>query len=333
MALTDPMPVRLPEARSGPLRTMATRVAYAGVLLLVMAFVVLLDRGGYKDTSDTSVSVLDALYYATVSLSTTGYGDIVPVSDTARLVNLVVITPLRVLFLALLVGTTFEVLTQRTARQWRVRRWRSRVKDHTVVVGYGTKGRAAVATLCANGMRADEFVVIDPSAAIAEEATQSGLVAVVGDATRSSILRQAGVESAARVIVAVHRDDAAALVTLSVRQLNPRATVVAAVREAENVPLLRQSGANSVITSSEAAGRLLGVSAHSPAAGDVIADLLVQGTGLDLVDRTVQPHEVGRAPADCDGVVLAVVRGETVHRYNEVDEVRTGDRLILVTPG
>ena len=50
-------------------------------------------------------------YYATVSLSTTGYGDITPVSPGARLVNILVVTPLRILFLLILIGTTLEALT------------------------------------------------------------------------------------------------------------------------------------------------------------------------------------------------------------------------------
>jgi voltage-gated potassium channel len=61
------------------------------------------------------MSVLDCLYYSTVSLTTTGYGDIVPVSTSARAVNIVVNTPLRLGFILMLVATTLEVLTT-TAR-------------------------------------------------------------------------------------------------------------------------------------------------------------------------------------------------------------------------
>ena len=92
------------------------------------------------------VDLLDCVYYATVTLSTTGYGDIVPYSDSARLINVLLITPLRVLFLIILVGTTLEVLTERTREEWRLNRWRTTLRDHTVVVGFGTKGRSAVQT-------------------------------------------------------------------------------------------------------------------------------------------------------------------------------------------
>lgn len=49
-----------------------------------------------------------------------------PVSDGARLTNIFVITPLRVLLLIILVGTTLEVLTERSREEWRLNRWSHR---------------------------------------------------------------------------------------------------------------------------------------------------------------------------------------------------------------
>ncbi len=64
-------------------------------------------------------------------------------------------------------------------------------------------------------------------------------------------------------------------------------TLVAAVREEENADLLIQSGASSVITSSDAAGRLLGLATESPRAVAIVEDLIAVGTGLDLMEREV----------------------------------------------
>ena len=106
-----------------------------------------LGRDGYIDPEDDTISLLDAFYYSTVSITTTGYGDIRPVSDGARLVTTVIVTPARVLFLILLVGTTLEVLTERTRDVYRLSRWRKTLKDHVIICGFGTKGRAAATTL------------------------------------------------------------------------------------------------------------------------------------------------------------------------------------------
>ncbi|MFE2508163.1 potassium channel family protein [Streptomyces naganishii] len=321
-----------------PLRQVAQRLALALLVLLVTVAIVYADSDGYHDSADSSVSLLDSAYYATVTLSTTGYGDITPVSDSARLTNILVITPLRVLFLIILVGTTLEVLTERTREEWRINRWRSALRDHTVVVGFGTKGRSAIQTVLATGLNKQQVVVVDPSAKVVDAATADGYAGVVGDATRSEVLKRAEADRARQIIIATQRDDTAVLVTLTARQLNRGAKIVAAVREEENAPLLRQSGADAVITSASAAGRLLGLSVLSPAAGMVMEDLIQQGTGLDLVERPVIKAEVGRSPRETDDLVVSVVRGHRVLGYDDpsVAELQLTDRLITIvraTPG
>lgn len=109
-----------------PLRQVAKRVMMALGVLALTVLIVWSDRTGYHDNSDNSVDFLDSVYYATVTLSTTGYGDIVPYSAGARLTNVLLVTPLRVLFLIILVGTTLEVLTERTREEWRLNRWSQR---------------------------------------------------------------------------------------------------------------------------------------------------------------------------------------------------------------
>ncbi|WP_307717782.1 TrkA family potassium uptake protein [Streptomyces sp. V4I23] len=315
-----------------PLRQVSKRLLMALMVLVITVLLVWSDRHGYHDNADDSVDFLDCVYYATVTLSTTGYGDIVPYSDAARLTNVLLVTPLRVLFLIILVGTTLEVLTERTREEWRLNRWRSTLRDHTVIVGFGTKGRSAMMTLCATGLRKDQIVVVDPSSKVIEAANAEGFVGVVGDATRSDVLIRAELQKARQIIVAPQRDDTAVLVTLTARQLNRGAKIVAAVREEENAPLLRQSGADAVITSSGAAGRLLGLSVLSPSAGTVLEDLIQQGSGLDLIERPVIKAEVGRDVRETDDLVVSVLRGHRLIGYDDpaASPLQLTDRLITI---
>lgn len=112
--------IRLPLVRQGPLRALAIRLAAAITLVLLTVGVIYLDRDGYRDVNGDGLTLLDCFYYAVVSLSTTGYGDITPVTPDARLMNIVFITPARVLFLIILVGTTLEVLTDQYRNSLRV---------------------------------------------------------------------------------------------------------------------------------------------------------------------------------------------------------------------
>ncbi|MBK3578551.1 potassium channel family protein [Streptomyces sp. MBT65] len=315
-----------------PLQQVLRRLALGLLVLAVTTLIVYVDRDGYNDNSDGSVDLLDSAYYATVTLSTTGYGDITPVSDPARLTNILVITPLRVVFLIILVGTTLEVLTERTRQHVRVHRWRSRIRDHVVVVGYGTKGRHAVQSLLGQGVPKEQIIVVDPMRKAVDAANSDGLVSVCGDATRADTLRKAETQNAARVIIAPQRDDTAALVTLTTRQLNRRASIAVAVREDENVPLLKQSGADTVITSSSAAGRLLGVATASPHSANTLEELMTYGSGLDLIERPASEDEVGRSPRESKDLVVAVVRLKEVLAYSEPEAqiLKAGDRLITV---
>ncbi|MFI8963326.1 potassium channel family protein [Streptomyces sp. NPDC053493] len=315
-----------------PLRQVAKRLLMALAVMVVTVLIVYLDRSGYHDNADEQVDFLDSVYYATVTLSTTGYGDIVPYSDSARLANILLVTPLRVLFLIILVGTTLEVLTERTREEFRLNRWRAALREHTVIVGFGTKGRSAIQTLCATGLRKEQIVIVDPSNKVIEAANADGFVGVVGDATRSDVLLRAEVQKARQIVIATQRDDTAVLVTLTARQLNRGAKIVAAVREEENAPLLRQSGADAVITSASAAGRLLGLSVLSPSAGTVMEDLIQQGSGLDLVERPVTKAEAGRSVRETDDLVVSVLRGHRLLGYDDpaASPLQLTDRVITI---
>ena len=325
--------IHFPRVRQSPLRALGVRLLAAIGLVVLIVVIVYIDRGGYRDVTDTPLSLLDCAYYAVVTLSTTGYGDITPVSESARVVNVFVITPARVLFLIILVGTTLEVLTEQYRTNLRLTRWRKKVKDHVIVCGYGTKGRSAVNVLLEDGLDKRKIVVVERDQTALRSAVANGLVGIEGSATRSATLLNAHVKDAKAVIIATHSDDAAVLVTLTVRQLTAgKVRIIAAAREAENAPLLRQSGAHHVIVSASTAGRLLGLSTSAPPLIEVVEDLLTPGQGMALAMRSAERKEVGVAPRDLDPLVIALVRrGKVVSLAEPAGlTIETGDLLVYV---
>jgi len=325
--------IHLPLVRRSPLRALTVRVLLAIALVLVTVLIIYLDRAGYRDINNDGLTLLDCFYYAVVTLSTTGYGDITPVTPDARLVNVLVITPARVLFLIILVGTTLEVLTDQYRNSLRVGRWRRKLKDHVIVCGYGTKGRAAVAALLENGYDKARIVVVENREVALRQAASTGLAAIEGTATRSSVLNEADVKNCKAVIIATDSDEASVLITLTVRQLTAgQVRIIAAVREQENAALLKQSGAHHVIVSSATAGRLLGLTTTAPPLIDVVEDLLTPGQGMALAMRSAERGEVGRNPRELQTLVVALIRrGKVVplggHQSVTID---TGDMLIYI---
>ena len=323
--------VHVPRPHRAPFADITRRIALAAGLVIFVALVVRIGRDGYIDVTGDDIGFLDALYYASVTVTTTGYGDITAVSTGARLATIVLITPARVLFLILVVSTTVEVLSEQTREYLQKRRWRQGVNNHTVVCGFGATGSAAVADLLSRGVDRADIVVVDMSERAVAEAVAMNLVAVRGDASRREVLAQAGIERAAAVIVAPNRDDTSVLITLTVRDVNASAHIVAAGREQENLHLLRQGGANEVIDATAAVGRLLGLGTHAPAAVRVLDDLLDAGDGLELVEIAPEMTEDGpRVPAG--SAVVAVVRDGRRVPPTAFDrgDVRPDDRLVVL---
>ena len=324
--------LHIPQKFISPGRRIASRLLYALMALFAAVIIVYLDRDGYRDVTEKPLTFLDCVYYATVSLSTTGYGDITPFSERARLINVLVITPLRVAFLIVLVGTTVETLTSASRQALKIQRWRNTVRNHTVVVGYGTKGRTAAAAMIGDGVNPADIVVVDTDQVSLDRASAAGLVTGRGDANKSDVLRLASAQHAKAIVVATNSDPTAVLVTLTARELAPKATIIASVREAENRHLLRQSGADSVVVSSETAGRLLGLATSKPSVVEMMEDLLTPHEGFAIAEREVEVKEIGGSPRHLPDIVLGVVRDGRLFRRDapEVDALERSDRLLYV---
>jgi voltage-gated potassium channel len=142
----------------------------------------------------------------------------------------------------------------------------------------------------------------------------------------------AGAQHAKAIIVATNSDPTAVLVTLTARELAPKAKIIASIREAENQHLLQQSGADSVVVSSETAGRLLGIATTTPSVVEMIEDLLTPDAGFAIAEREVEHKEVGGSPRHLSDIVLGVVRNEELMRVDhpEVDALEPGDRLLYI---
>ena len=231
-----------------------------GVALSLLGLVIMIhwwDRDGLVDNVDGDISFLDVVYFTMISVTTTGFGDIAPVTDRARLVESLIVTPVRIAVLFIFVGAAYDFVIKRSWEKWRMARIQEQLDDHVVVLGYGVSGSQSVGELIERGVDPHCIVVIDPSEERLADAEKLGVNVMAADATRDETLKSVRIDRAQSVLVSAGRDDTSILIVLTVRHLAPDVPISVVVRADDNELLARQAGANNVINPVRFTGLLL----------------------------------------------------------------------------
>lgn len=315
-------------------RTLVLRAAIVLALFVSVIVVFWVDRDGLRDHADGDVSFSDVVYFTMVSVTTVGYGDIVPITRAARLIDAIFVTPVRLFIWLIFLGTAHQLVLQRLIEGFRMRRLQARLQDHIILVGYGHSGRCAAAELVSRGFDKQRILIVDMDQARLQQAAEHGYVGILGDATREETLREAMLPSARALLVSTDRDDTNVLITLTARNLRPTIRIVARVEEAENEKIIRQSGASATVLPSRVGGILMADSIDSSHLAHYVMDLITAAGRVALVERDALPHEIGRAPLEVPGsLVVRIVRGERTFNFWDAEaRIQTGDRLIAIRP-
>ena len=320
-------PILVRRATRPPEVTLLLRGAMVFVLVFAVFAVFLIDRAGLQDNIDGNVSLIDVVYFTMVTITTVGYGDIVPVLDQARLIDAFFVTPVRIFVWLLFLGTAYQFIIQRLIEEWHVMRLQADLQDHVVLCGYGHSGSIAAAELRQRGWRPEQIVVVESDREEVGRAAERGFIGLHGDAASEELLRMAGVERAHSVIVSVGRDDTTVLIVLTVRAIASEVRIIASVEEAENIKLVRAGGANEIVSPSKFGGFLMADAVKTHGTIAFVSDLLSFQGDCRLSERPPRPEEIGRLAREVEGtVIVQVSRGER----------RIGcwqDRTLVIEPG
>ena len=310
-----------------------------GLALFLISIVVMIhwwDREGLVDNLDGHVSFLDVIYFTMISITTTGFGDIAPISDQARLVEAVIVTPIRFAVFFIFVGTAYNFIIKRSWENFRMARIQEQLSDHVVVLGFGISGSEAVGELIERGTDPACIVVMDTDEERLEQAEAMGCNVIEADATRDENLQAVRIEQAQSVLVSAGRDDASILIVLTVRHLAPQVPISVVVRAADNELLARQAGADNVINPVRFTGLLLAGSAQGAHIADYLGDLASVTGRVRLVEREVLPEEIGKPL----GELASGGRGLRIYRHgsacgfweHEAKCLQAGDIVVEILP-
>jgi voltage-gated potassium channel len=232
----------------------ATQLA---ALLALSGSQVYITTGAYalREEFGGITTLVDAIYFAIVTSSTVGYGDITPQTAVARLFGisaLVVGTASFAIALGVLLTPAIEARLVKALGKM-TQSELDLLDDHILVLGYGDLTEAIIQEL---GDKAP-FLVVVPDSDVARRLSERGVDTLTGDTSDEATLRRVHVEEARAVVAATNDDAADALAILTVRHLAPDTHIVAAATHRENVDKLRRAGADTVISPASIGGHLL----------------------------------------------------------------------------
>lgn len=291
---------------------------------------------GYRQIE--GMSTLDALYMTVITLSTVGFGEVVPLSPAGQgfTVGLIVMGVGAVFHAAgalavfVLEGRLRELLGRRS-----MQRSIDRLENHVVVCGFGRLGRA----VC-DRLHGRDVVVIDIDESVQKTAEEAGFLFMHGSALEENVLRGAGIERARALIAATGNDPDNVFISLSARELCPRIQIHASAESSAGVRRLRLSGASQVISPHQLAGQRIANALLRPGVVEFL-ELSDPGTGAEVDLEEVELSESSRvgglAIRDLrdHGVslsVIAIKRGDEPIRMHPSQDVIlcAGDHVVAV---
>ncbi len=207
----------------------------------------LLGAGFHPPIQDLST----ALYFTVVSLSTVGYGDIVPATiETRWFVVSLLVVGLGV-FASAIASALGPKLTGELQRIFKPKDKPVEPDNHVILAGEGAIARNVARELHRRGVPLVQIV------ARSADVSTTGHRLVEGDATDDAILQQAGIERARLVIAAREDDGDNALIALVSKDLNPKVRLLAVASSALSIRRLKLARADLVFSPAAVGSRLL----------------------------------------------------------------------------
>jgi len=332
----------MPSVRVAYLKRILSRlwkflVGYVVVVLVATFGFYLLETG--RPTLENS------LYWAMVTLSTIGYGDVVP-NNTLVKGFTIGIAATEVFLGAYLVSVIIAGVQEEGQRR-ALGTLGTNFSGHIVVLGTGSVGRAAVRELLAQEEKV-AVVTNDPAevANLRSLSDEKQLFVTYGAAPEEEILRRVNVPGALSVIICTEDDTANLVAALNVRELHPHIRIVVSVSRPELRRTLRSAGVTYVASPGDMGGRICADAAFRPEVANTIEDLTTTEFGVDLEEfilsektpvsdqPLLEAERLVRAASDClvVGYARPSANGEFTTVLNPPSTFRfqPGDAILVI---
>jgi len=322
-------PYRMRSARRDPWVRFRIGVAFLGLVLI----------GGTVGYTLLGLEPFDAVYQTVITVSTVGYREIGEVDRQyeAFTIFLILFGTGTVLYtLGVLLETLFEGQLDDQFRRQRMQRKIDELTDHVIVCGYGQVGRSIVAEM----HRAGKAVVIVDRQELDVGELPDGVFIVAGEATEDEVLKEAGLQRASTLVVALDSDADTLFVALTARTGNDALFIVARANGGGVVDKLERVGVDRVVNPHEIGGSRMAAMVLQPEVTDFL-DVVMHDRELEVrmaeIEATLQTGYVGKTvielltPNQPSTTLVAVRRhGRFITNPPGDLEIEIGDMLIVL---
>lgn len=271
-----------------------TLAIFIGFLVFAASTAIYIFEGNKPDSQITGF--FDAIYWALVTISTVGYGDITPSTTEGRMITLLlIISGIGVIAFStsIVVAAFTEKLSE--LRENRVYSELERFKDYVIICGYGRVGQVVAGMLKHDG---ENVLIVDNESSRVELAKQQGFLAIKGDAGETQLLQNIEARNRAAMVLCLTTDDVTNVyITLTAKSLHKDVKIISRANREETIKKLELAGADHVITPYEVVGLVASESIGQPVAFEAIYGMLT-GHKYYSIDTVVFP-EVAEANRIC----------------------------------
>ena len=224
------------------------------VIILLYTYLFMVLQGNFNVKTPDPVT---ALYWVIATMTTTGFGDIYPVTTLGKVFTMIVILTGILIFFAVVMPLMITPSIERWIKAPKGKP-PERLKDHVIICGYNALVDSLIGELA--GME-KQFVVIDSSSERVRELQRRGYYALHGDPTNEDILKSAQVEQAS-TLISNEGDEKNAAIVLTASQISD-CNIIAVVEKLDASDYLKFAGADIVVSPKQILGINIGMTAIS----------------------------------------------------------------------
>ncbi len=264
--------------------------------IIYFILLILVGAAGYYIIGGKEWTIVDSIYMAIITLSTVGYGEVHPLTQSAKIWSIIVII-FGVNGVAMLISKIGTDLME--FKQYRKRVMLNKIKkmkNHYILCGFGKTGAVIAKEL---KQQNEKFVVIENNREKIEYIEELGYKYLKEDATLDESLLNAGIENAKGIVITLDNDQDNLFVTMSARNLNKDAYLITRCSKHDTGKKLKRAGASKVVNPYIAGGYKMAELLLTPFVEDTVS-LSTPKSDLQMVIDEIHLESIDRY----DGIMI-----------------------------